>query len=115
MRLAVVGVNALNPVLVGFVGGLRRQAVDDQIFRRAAVPKAVAKIDLDAADAPDALDTCQLGFAFLQRAMGAVAFVRDLLQMLPQALGGLSFRQDVRSIGKEIHTRRQPLPRPSHR
>ena len=104
----------LDPVFVGFVGRIRRQAVDDEIFRRAAVLESVAEVDFDAADAPDALDPRQFGFAFLQGAMSPVAFARDLLQMLPQAFGGGNFRQDVRSIGVG-HARPQPLPAVSHR
>ena len=111
--LAIAGMDPLDPFFVGFVGRIRRQAVDDEIFRRAAVLESVAEVDLDAADAPDALDPRQFGFAFLQGAMSPVAFARDLLQMLPQAFGG-SFRQDVRSIGGG-HTGRQPLPAVSHR
>ena len=77
-----------DPVFVGFVGRIRRQAVDDEIFRRAAVLEAFAEIDFDTADAPDALDPRQFRFAFLQGAMRPVALVRDFLQMLPQAFGG---------------------------
>ena len=51
VALAVVGMDAVDPVFVGFVGRVRRQAVDDQIFRRAAILEAVAEIDFDAADA----------------------------------------------------------------
>ena len=111
---AVVGMDALDPVLVGFVGRIRRQAVDDEIFGRAAVLEAVAEIDFDAADAADALDPRQFRFAFLQRAMSPVALARNFLQMLPQAFGGGSFRQDVRSVGRG-HACRQPLPALSHR
>ena len=35
--LAIVGMDAVDPVLMGLVDRVRRQAVDDQIFRRAAV------------------------------------------------------------------------------
>jgi hypothetical protein len=67
----------------------------EEIFRGAAVLDAVAEIDFESADARDALDPCQLGFAFLQRAVGAIAFAGDFLQMLPQAFGGSSFGQHV--------------------
>jgi hypothetical protein len=58
--------------------------VDDEIFRRAAVVKAVAKIDFDAADTADPLDPRQLGFAVLQFAVRTVALERDHLEVLPQ-------------------------------
>ena len=51
---------------------------------------------------------------FLQGAMGFVAFARNFLQMLPQAFGGGSFRQDVGKVGSG-HACRQPLPVFSHR
>ena len=112
--LAVVGMDAVDPVFVGLVGRIRRQAVDDEIFRRAAVLESVAEIDLDAADAPDALDPRQFRLAFLQGAMSPVALARNFLQMLPQAFGGGNFRQDVRSIGRG-HACPLPLPALSHR
>ena len=49
--LAIVGMDSLDPVFVGFVGRIRRQAVDDEIFRRAAILESVAEVDFDAADA----------------------------------------------------------------
>jgi hypothetical protein len=61
--------------------------MDDQIFRRAAVAKAVAKIDINAADTADPLDPRQLSLAVLQFAMRAVSFARDLLEVLPQCRG----------------------------
>ena len=112
--LAIVGMDSADPFLVGFVGRLGRQAVNEEIFGRAAVLDAVAEIDFEAADAGDALDPRQFRFALLQRAMSPVAFARDFLQMLPQAFGGSSFGQDVRSIGRG-HACRQPLPALSHR
>ena len=111
--LAILGMDSADPFLVGLVGRLGRQAVNQEIFGGAAVLDAVAEIDFETADAGDALDPRQLRFAFLQRAMGPVAFARDLLQMSPQAFGG-SFRQDVRSVGRG-HACRQPLPALSHR
>ena len=112
--LAIVGMDPVDPVLMGFVGRIGRQPVDDEIFRRAAVLEAVAEVDLDAADAADALDPREFRLAFLQRAMGPVAFARDFFQMLPQPFGGFSFGQDVRRFGRG-HTCRQPLPALSHR
>ena len=67
--------------------------MNQEIFGGAAIFDAVTEIDFETADAGDALDPRQFRFAFLQSAMGAVAFARDLLQMSPQAVGG-SFRQE---------------------
>ena len=64
---AVVGMNALHPVFVGLVDGIRRQAVDQQIFRRTAVTEAGAQIDLEAADPADLLHARKFGFALAQR------------------------------------------------
>ena len=64
---AVVRVNALHPVFVGLVGGIRRQPVDQQIFRRTAVAEAGAQIDLEAADAADLLHARKFGLALAQR------------------------------------------------
>ena len=112
--LTIVGVDPLDPVFVGFVGGVRRQTVDDEIFRRTAVLEALAKVDLDAADARDALNSRQFRLAFLQGEVSPVALARDFLQMVPQAFGGCVIGQGVRRIGKR-HAYRQPLPVPSHR
>ena len=112
--LAILGMDSADPFLVGFVGRLGRQAVNQQIFGGAAVLDAVAEIDFETADAGDALDSRQLRLAFLQGAMSLVALVRDFLQMLPQAFGGGNFRQDVRSV-RMGHARQQPLLVLSHR
>ena len=106
--LAILGMDSLDPFLVGLVGRLGRQAVNQEIFGGAAVLDAVAEIDFESADAGDALDPRQFRLAFLQRAMRVVALVRDFLQMLPQAFGGGNFRQDVRTVGRG-HACRQPL------
>ena len=63
---AVLGMDALYPFLVGLVGGIRRQPVNQQIFRRPAVAKAGAEVDLEPADPADLLHPRQLGFAFPQ-------------------------------------------------
>ena len=63
--LAVLGVNPVDPVLMGLVGRIGRQPVDDEIFRGAPVLETVAEIDLDAADAADTLDPREFRFAFL--------------------------------------------------
>src|SRR5581483_6351799 len=81
---AILGMNAVDPVLVRLVGGIWWQAVDYQIFGRTAVLETFAKIDLDAADPPDALNARKFGLALLQGVMRAVAFSRGLFQMLPQ-------------------------------
>ena len=49
--LAILGMDAVDPVLVGLVGRLGRQAVNEQIFGGAAVLDAVAEIDFETADA----------------------------------------------------------------
>jgi hypothetical protein len=59
-----------------------------QIFGGTAVPEAFAEVDLEAADLADALDARELGFAFLERAIGIVALARDLFEVLTQLLGG---------------------------
>ena len=92
---AIVGMDSADPFLVGLVGRVGRQAVNQQIFRGAAVLDAVTEIDFEPADAGDALDPRQFRFALLQRAMSPVALVRDFLQMSPQAFGGGSLRQYV--------------------
>ena len=92
--LTILGVDSIDPILVGLVGRLGRQPVNEQIFGGAAVLDAVAEIDLEAADAGHALDPRQLRFAFLQRAVRPVALARDLLQMLPQPFGGGGFGQE---------------------
>ena len=69
--LAILGMDSADPFLVGLVGRLGRQAVNQQIFGGAAVLDAVAEIDFETADAGDALDPRQLRFALLQRAVGA--------------------------------------------
>ena len=54
-----------DPILIGFVGRFSSEAVDEQIFGRAAVLDAVAEIDFQAANAGNALDARELGFALL--------------------------------------------------
>ncbi len=86
--------NSLHPILIGLVDRLGWQPVDQEIFGGAAVLDAVAKIDLQPADPGDALDPGEFGFALLQRAIGPVALVGDLLQVLPQLLRGGGFGKD---------------------
>jgi hypothetical protein len=90
--------DAVDPILIGFVGRLRRQPVNEKIFRRAAVLDAVAEIDFEAADPGYSLDSCQLRLAFLQRAMGPIAFVRNFLQMPPQPFGRCGLGKNVGTI-----------------
>jgi len=94
--LAILGMDPVDPILMGFVFRVGRQPVDDEIFGRAPVPKPFAEIDFDAADPGDALDPRQFRFAFLQRAMRPVAFARNLLQVLPQFFGSNRFRKEAR-------------------
>ena len=61
----------------------------------------------EAADTGDALDSRQLRLAFLQRAMGPIAFARDFLQMLPQPFCRRRLGECVGMIGRS-HTRLQP-------
>src|SRR5438552_3160112 len=96
--LPIVGVDSTDPIPVGLVNGLRWQPVDEEIFRGAAVPDAVAEIDFEAADAGHSLDSCQLRLAFLQLAMGSVPLARDFLQMLPQPFRGGRLWKDIRGI-----------------
>ena len=63
--VAVLGVNPVDPVLMGLVGRIGRQPVDDEIFWRTTVLETVVEVDLDAADAADALDPREFRFAFL--------------------------------------------------
>src|SRR5438445_13863041 len=70
--LAILGMNSADPFLVGLVGRVGRQAVNQQIFGGAAILDAVAEIDFETADAGDALDPHQLRLAFLQGAMSMV-------------------------------------------
>ena len=84
--LAIVGMDAVDPVLVGLVPGVGRQAVDDEVFGRAPILEAFAKIDFDAADLADALDARQLRLALLQRAKGVIAFPRKRLDVVPKLL-----------------------------
>ena len=64
---AIVGMNAPHPVFVDFVGRFRRQAVDQQIFRRAAIAEAGGQIDFQPADPADLLHARQFGLALAQR------------------------------------------------
>ena len=89
--------------------------MDHQIFRRAAVLEAVAEVDLDAADRADALDPRQFRLALLQRAMGLVAFARDLFQVLPQPFGGtVSGKGSFKALAGVMRERTWP-DRYSHR
>ena len=58
--------NALDPLLVGFVRRARRQAMEVEIFRRALSAKAIPQIDFHPANAADSLDSGQLQFAIAQ-------------------------------------------------
>ena len=69
---AILGMDAPDPVLVGLVGRIRRQPVNQQIFRRAAIAEAGPQIDLKAADPADLLHAREFGFAFAQRDGGEI-------------------------------------------
>ena len=63
---AILGMDAPDPVLMGFVDRFRRQPVNQQIFRRPAIVEAGPQIDLEAADPADLLHTREFGLAFTQ-------------------------------------------------
>ena len=71
-RLAILGMDTPDPVLMGLVGRIRRQSVDQQIFRRPAIAKAGPQIDLEAADPSELLHARQFGFAVPQRGGGEI-------------------------------------------
>ena len=97
--LAILGMNSVDPILVGLVGRVGRQPVDDEVFRGTAVLEAVAEVDLDATDTADALDPGEFCLAFLQRAMSPIAFMCDLFEMLAQPFCGGCFGKCVGTIG----------------
>jgi hypothetical protein len=86
---------------MGLVGGLGRQAVDNEVFGRAAIEKAFAKVDLDPTDPTDPLHAGKLSFAFLQGTMSLVPLARDFGKVLPQPFRdeafGLLVVQSVRT------------------
>src|SRR5229473_1573451 len=90
---------------MGFLGRLRRQAMDDEIFGRAAVLETLAEIDLDAADAGDALDADEFGFALLQGLVRAVPLARNLFQMPPQLFRGQGLGTAVVRSVRAAHLR----------
>ena len=93
--LTVLGVDSVDPILIGLMGRLGRQPVDQELFGGAAIPDAVAEVDRKPADAGHPLDSGKLRLALLQRAVRLVALTSDLFQMLPQPLGGCGFRKGV--------------------
>ena len=67
---AVLGMDALHPLVMGLVGGIRRQPVNQQIFRRPAIAETGAKVDLEPADPSQLLHPRQFGLALPQRLGG---------------------------------------------
>ena len=63
---AILWMNPPHPRLVGFDGGLRRQSVDAQVFRRAQARETAAQVDAHAADAADFLNPGQFEFALAE-------------------------------------------------
>ena len=63
--------DAPHPVLVRFGGGFRRQAVDLQILRRAAVAKTLVEKNFNASDLADLLDAREIRFAVAQGGLDA--------------------------------------------
>src|SRR5260370_10209299 len=64
--------DARYPVLVRFVGRIRRQPVNQQLLRRAAVAEPGPQIALEAADPPQLLHAREFGLAFAQRVGGQI-------------------------------------------
>ena len=85
--LAILRMDAVDPVPMRFVCGVGRQPVNRKIFRRAGVLETVAQVDLDATDTGDALDAREVGLAHRQRLVGAVALARDRFEVLLQRRG----------------------------
>jgi hypothetical protein len=83
---------------------IRRQPVDDKIFRRAAIFESFSKVDFNATDAGDALDARKLGLAFLQGAVSPVALPSDLIEVLSQPLCGGRFGKGL-VLGDRRHSR----------
>ena len=63
----VVGMDAARPILVAFDAGVRRQAVQAQIFGRPMTGEAAGEVDSHAADAADLLNTRELELAATER------------------------------------------------
>src|SRR5882672_5741213 len=63
---AIIGMDALNPVLVGFVLAIRGQPVNQQIFRRPAIVETGPQVDFETADPPDLLHPREFGLALPQ-------------------------------------------------
>ncbi len=114
--LAVLGMDSTDPFLVGFVGGLGRQAVNQEIFRGAAILDAVAEIDFETADAGDALDPRQFRFAFLQGAMrpGRARSAISCRCCRKRSAAAIFGRRRCAAVGSG-RACRQPLPVLSHR
>ena len=73
---AVVGMNSGQPLLMRFVGGFGRKAMDEKVLGRATVSESVAEVDFDAADAANSLDPGEFGFSLPKRLKGLVALPR---------------------------------------
>ena len=100
-RVAILGMDAVDPILMRLVDGIRRQPVKHQIFRRAAVLEAFAEVDLEAADLADPLDARQLCLALLERVIGVVALARDLFEVPAQPFcGGGIGQRIVQGVGR---------------
>ena len=67
--------DAPHPVLVAVADGIRRQAVDGEVLRRAPAAETVGEVDIEAADLADLLDARQVGLALAQGALGLDAIV----------------------------------------
>src|SRR4051812_129847 len=67
---AIGRMDPAHPVFMAFVDRIRRQPMDQQIFRRAAIAEAGAQVALEPADPADLLHPRELGFALAQRRGG---------------------------------------------
>lgn len=90
--------NAPHPVFVGLIDGIRRQPVDQQIFRRTAVAEAGAQIDLQAADPADLLHARKFGFALPQR-LGRKVFFGHVTAYDENAANAVRFVDRAVAVG----------------
>ncbi len=82
--LTVIGVQPAHPVLVGFMHGVGRQAMQMQVFRRAAVAhRAAGEVDLETGDEADPLHPRQFGGASLQSPRGRLLPAHAVIHSRP--------------------------------
>jgi len=76
--------------LVSQVRCVRRQPVNQQVFGRCTVPKAIAEIDFNATDAGDPLGQRELGFARLEGTVRQIPLARELDKVMLQISNALA-------------------------